>query len=89
MADFREPEFYDNGRPALSFYCNDPKCGKEEGHSLRIVRLTSMDLNICVKSFPIQDIAGLIDAGINIYPPFGLVSDEAQTELLLSLFSKQ
>ena len=81
MDNFREPEFHNNGRPALSFCCHDPMCGKEDGHSLKIIRLTGIDLNICAKSFPIQDIAGLIKAGINVYPPFGLADTEVQTKL--------
>jgi hypothetical protein len=45
-------------------------------------------MNICSKSLPVKDVAGLIDAGIVVYPPFGLVANEVQTELALHLFSK-
>lgn len=85
---FRQPELQNNGYPAISFYCLDPRCGKEDGHGLRIIRLTGIDMNICSKSLPVKDVAGLIDAGIVVYPPFGLVANEVQTELALHLFSK-
>lgn len=88
MADFREPEFHDNGWPTISFCCFDPMCGKEDGHSLKIIRLPGMDMNICAKSLPVKDITGLIDAGISVYPPFGLVAAEVRAESLLDLFSK-
>jgi len=76
---FRRPELQNNGYPAISFYCLDPMCGKEDGHGLRIFRLTGIDMNICCKSLPVNDLA---------YPPFGLVANEIQTELLIHLFSK-
>ncbi|KKR03352.1 MAG: hypothetical protein UT31_C0023G0006 [Parcubacteria group bacterium GW2011_GWF2_39_13b] len=85
---FRRPELQNNGYPAISFYCLDPMCGKEDGHGLRIFRLTGIDMNICCKSLPVNDLAGLIDAGRSAYPPFGLVANEIQTELLIHLFSK-
>ena len=85
MVDFREPEFHNGVRPAISFYCRDIMCGKKDGHGLKIIRLTGMDINICSKSLPVKDIAGLIDAGAAVYPPFGLVADEAQEKLLLYL----
>lgn len=85
---FRQPEIRENGYLTISFYCLDPMCGKKDGHSLKIIRLTGIDMNICSKSLPIKDVSGLIDAGIAVYPPFGLVANEVQTELLLHLFSK-
>jgi hypothetical protein len=72
-----------NGRPAISFSCNHPECGKKDGHGLRILRLPGMDLEICGQTGELQAllIDNLLSGGQKVYPPFGLRLDEAREAL--------